>query len=173
MYSLHLHKRTGIRSNAAEDLGVWGIYGRDCFLLLRQHKQPCHLTRKGTKGGNWQVDIPCVRHPVRFERTVDQANYEDSNTIVGELSGTKCRHFERQRCLTTPRTKETCLTACFSHKHNTAAPFLILLLCSLTCKRKKHNGVDARLGAGKTNYAYYCAYIYALRVTEGSSKNIY
>ena len=89
------------------------------------------------------MDIPCVRHPEESEHTVDQANYEDSNAVVGELSGTKCRHFERQRCLTTPRAKETCLTACFSHKHNTAAPFLILLLCSLTYKEKSTNGVDA------------------------------
>jgi hypothetical protein len=107
------------------------------------------------------------RHPVEFERTVDQAKYEDSNTVVGGLSGTKCRHFERQRCLTTPRAKETCLTAYFSHKHNTAAPFLILLLCSLTCKRKNTNSADTMLGAGKTNYAYYYAYICACMCDRG------
>jgi hypothetical protein len=151
MCSLYLHKRTGIRTKAAEDLGVWGIYGRDCFLLPAAAQTAMPPDKEGYKGKELAGGIPLCQASVGFERTVDQAKHEDRREVVGELSGTKCRHFERQRCLTAPRAKETCLTACFSHKHNTAAPFLILLLCSLTCKRKNTNGVDAMLGAGKTN----------------------
>src|SRR5207237_9412884 len=72
-----------------------------------------------------------VRLPIDTQRGINPHNYEDSRRVVGRLSGAKRQRFERERCPTTSRGRGTCLTFRFSHKHNTLAPFLLFLLCSL------------------------------------------
>jgi len=59
MCSLYLHKRTGIRTKAAEDLEVWGIYGRDGFLLPAAAAQTTMPPDKeGYKGKELAGSIP-------------------------------------------------------------------------------------------------------------------
>ena len=80
------------------------------------------------------MPVRCVRHHVETERTVNHTCLQASGR-VREVVGRVAVSAERKRRPTTSRDKVTCLTAPFSHEHNTIAPFLKGLLCSLIEKR--------------------------------------
>ena len=80
------------------------------------------------------MPVRCVRHHVETERTLNHTCLQASERLR-EVVGRVAASGERSGRPTTSREKATCLTPSFSKKHNTVAPFLKGLLCSLIEKR--------------------------------------